>query len=100
MSAAEASDFAMGALEALQRASPRSLAVTLRHCAAVAAAVRAGDRGPSHTAHAGFWLSGAHQRCCVQRSDPESAQTLPTDLSPIRWQLPRCPRLYALAVRR
>lgn len=46
VSAAEASEFAMGALEALQRASPRSLAVTLRHFAAVAAAVRAGDRGP------------------------------------------------------
>ncbi|KAK9838090.1 hypothetical protein WJX81_000590 [Elliptochloris bilobata] len=43
VSAAEAREFAVGALEALQRASPRSLAVTLRHFAAVAAAVRAGS---------------------------------------------------------
>lgn len=40
--AAEARDFAAGALEALQRASPRSLAITLRHFSPVAAAVRAG----------------------------------------------------------
>jgi len=45
VSAAEARDFAAGALEALRRGSPRSLAVTLRHFAAVAAAVR-GGAGP------------------------------------------------------
>lgn len=45
VSSAEAHEFAMGALEALQRASPRSLAITLRHFAAVAAALHAGARG-------------------------------------------------------
>ena len=44
VSLAEAHEFAMGALEALQRASPRSLAITLRHFAAVAAALHAGAR--------------------------------------------------------
>ena len=44
VSSAEAHEFAMGALEALQRASPRSLAITLRHFAAVAAALYAGAR--------------------------------------------------------
>ncbi len=45
VSAAEAREFAAGALDALRRGSPRSLAVTLRHFAAVAAAVR-GGAGP------------------------------------------------------
>ena len=44
VSSSEAHEFAMGALEALQRASPRSLAITLRHFAAVAAALHAGAR--------------------------------------------------------
>lgn len=50
----------MGALEALQHASPRSLAITLRHFAAVAAALHAGARP-----WVGYLQMHAAMLCCA-----------------------------------